>query len=127
MYNPLQVFGKLFQAKTCYYQHWDELRKAKAIRERIKGKNYHEEQCNKILSTIDKSKYKLHMECYKKFTLINSNNKYNKVQTNEARETRPLPSRQSELIEGKILFYSISSNKCPWCLFNFESFGGGVY
>ena len=28
------------------------------------------------------------MECYKKFTVINSNNKYNKVQTNEARETR---------------------------------------
>ena len=85
------------------------LRKAKAIREHIKGENYHKEQCNKIPSTIDKSKHKLQMECYKKFTLINSNNKYNKVQTNEARETRRLSSRQSELFEGKILFYGIFS------------------
>ena len=66
------------------------LRKAKAIRERIKGENYHEEQCNRIPLTIDNSKHKLHMECYKRFTLINSNSKYNKVQTNEARESRHL-------------------------------------
>ena len=39
------------------------VRKAKAIRERIKGESYHEEQCNKICSSIDKTKHKSHMEC----------------------------------------------------------------
>ena len=86
-------FGNFFELKHVTTNTEIGLRKAKAIKKRIKGENYHEEQRNKIPSTIDKSKRKLHMECYKKFTLINSNNKYNKVQTNEARETRRLSSR----------------------------------
>lgn len=59
---------------------------------------------------------------YKKFTLVNSNEKYNK-----ARESRNLSGRQSELFEGKILFYSLHSNKSLWHLFNFKSFGYSVY
>ena len=44
------------------------------------------------------------MECYNKFTLINRNNKYNKVQTNEARETCRLSKRQSDYSRGRYYF-----------------------
>ena len=74
MYNSLQVFGNYSELKYVTTNTQIGLRKAKAIRERIQGKNCHEEQCNEIPSTINKSKHKLYMKCYKKFTLISSNN-----------------------------------------------------
>lgn len=59
------------------------LTKAKSIRERVKGVNHHEEQSQGLPETLDKDKHKVHPECYKKFTLINSNQKHANI-TSEA-------------------------------------------
>ena len=50
--------------------------KAKAIQELVKGANHHEQQCQSLPVILDKDRFKVHPECYKKFTLINSNKKY---------------------------------------------------
>ena len=52
------------------------IRKAKSIRELVKGANHHEQQCQGLPETLDKGRHKVHPECYKKFTLINSNKTY---------------------------------------------------
>ena len=47
------------------------IKEAKALRETLKGRNHHEEQCNLIPATIDPSKHAVHLDpCYKRFTLI---------------------------------------------------------
>ena len=63
------------------------------------------------------------MECYKKLTLIDSNNKYNKVQTNEASETHRLSSKQSELFEGKCYFIVFLLISAPGAYLNLNLLG----
>ena len=73
-------------ARICitHYQHLESYSKSKEIsvaneiriknsvvlREQLLGRNHHEEQCNSIPKIIDRSKYAIHPECYKRFTLI---------------------------------------------------------
>ena len=47
--------------------------KAKAMGELVRGASHHEQQYHSLPEILDEDRLKVHPECYKKFTLINTN------------------------------------------------------
>ena len=76
-YSGLKSYSKL---KPVFSINEEAILKAKSIRERIGGQNYHRQQYNSIPTSVDKENHQLHRECYVTFTLVNSKKHVEKSQ-----------------------------------------------
>ena len=66
-----------------------KLLEAKAIRQELGGENKHKHQCDSIPAVINPSRHDIHLKpCYKKFTLIISNNKRKHLSDDHGSEKR---------------------------------------
>ena len=91
MHNPLLWIKKLFKAQACISINEEAILKAKSIRERIGGQNYHWQECNSIPTSVDKENHQLRRECYLTFTLVLVNSK-KPVEKSQMRKSSRSPS-----------------------------------
>ena len=87
-YSGLKSYSKL---KPVFSINEEAILKAKSIRERIGGQNYHWQQCDRIPTSVDKENHQLHRECYLTFTLVLVNSK-KPVEKSQMRKSSRSPS-----------------------------------
>ena len=90
--------SKILLTRNITNINFQRIKQAKSIRIERRGRNFHEEQCKLIPNEIDPEKHGIHLECYKRFTLIISSEK-NKISPKLA----SIPSSKTSISPKKCL------------------------